>query len=227
MKPHRVRCAAIVLALGWLSVLPSFAFAQAKDGRVQRAQESFAKGMEAYRKGQLSLAVSHLQKAYKLVPGPELAYNLGRVYERMADPQKAAEYFHLYLELSQGKVSAKEREDIERRIAALKSVQQRHREQALAALPSENELTSEARRFFLSGVKFFKKNQYEAALQAFTAAYRLSPLAEVAFNLAVLCERLQRREEATDYYREYLRMKPQASDRAQVEAKIRQLKSGG
>ena len=83
--------------------------------------------------------------------------------------------------------------------------------------PTSDEVTAEARTFFERGVTMFRRRRYDAALTAFTAAYRFSPLPEVIYNLAVVSERTEHLQDAIDYYREYLRAMPTDPDRATIE----------
>jgi tetratricopeptide (TPR) repeat protein len=73
----------------------------------------------------------------------------------------------------------------------------------------------------------YRRRQYEAAMQAFIAAHRFAPLPEVLYNLAVTAEKLGSRQDAIDYYREYLRSLPEnAPDRGAIEREIRRLRGG-
>ena len=63
-----------------------------------------------------------------------------------------------------------------------------------------------------------------AAMQAFTAAQRFAELPEVLYNMAVTAERMGDRRDAADYFREYLRLRPTAPDRGEVERRIRTLR---
>jgi len=69
----------------------------------------------------------------------------------------------------------------------------------------------------------FRRRRYDAALTAFTAAYRFSPLPEVIYNLAIVSERTDHLQDAIDYYREYLRAVPTDPDRASIEQTITEL----
>jgi tetratricopeptide (TPR) repeat protein len=99
----------------------------------------------------------------------------------------------------------------------------RQRAQLITAPPSSNALTSEARAFFERGQKLFRDGRYQAALAAFAAARRFAALPELAYNLAVVSERLGRASEAVDYYREYLREAQSSADVDAVQARIRVL----
>jgi tetratricopeptide (TPR) repeat protein len=193
--------------------------------RVARAQTLFQEGLRAYEAGNLNEALLKLREAHRLTRSPELAFNVARVYERIGDAPNATRYFRMYLR-GNTTVTEAERADIERRIVVLQELQRRQRDQVFAAPPSSDELTAEARTFFLRGVSMFRRRQYRAALDAFMAAHRFAPqLHEVVYNLAVANERLNQRQDAIDWYREYLRLRRDAPDRVQVQAKIDALRA--
>ena len=199
--------------------------AGAQDDRVERARALFTEGQRAYDAGRFDEAAEKMKAAYELTRSADLAFNVGRVYERMSAYDEAIRYFRLYLR--HGSPDDTARADVEARIAALQAAQRRAREQVFVAAPSNDELTQEARAFFLRGVAMYRRRQYDAAMQAFIAAHRFAPLPEVLYNLAVTAEKLGSRQDAIDYYREYLRSLPEnAPDRGAIEREIRRLRGG-
>ncbi|MCB9614444.1 MAG: tetratricopeptide repeat protein [Sandaracinus sp.] len=204
-----------------LGSTPSTAHAQ--DDRVAQARTLFTEGQRAYDAGRFEEAAEKMKAAYELTRSAELAFNVGRVYERMSAYEEAIRYFRIYLR--QGSPDEAARADVQARISALQAAQRRQREQVFSAAPSNDELTQEARAFFLRGVAMYRRRQYEAAMQAFIAAHRFAPLPEVLYNLAVTAEKLGSRQDAIDYYREYLRGLPEnAPDRGAIEREIRRLR---
>lgn len=207
-----------LLLLGLLLSVPALA----DDADVARARALYTEGETAYTAGNFQVAVDKMREAYDLTHSPELAFNVARVYERMSEYDDAIRYFRLYLR--RGSPTAAERADIDRRIAALRDAKRRARDRVFTAAPSEDELTQEARTFFLRGVAMFRRNQFEAAMQAFTAAQRFAPLPEILYNMAITSERLGNTRDAIDYYREYLRLRPDSVDRGHVEREITRLR---
>jgi tetratricopeptide (TPR) repeat protein len=201
---------------------PSGLSIDTNDPAVQRARTLFAEGLAAYEAGRLEEAATKLAEAYGLVPTPELAFNVARIYERMGDAEKGIAHFRIYLR--DGTPSDPERADITRRIAALEALAQRQHDQIFAAPPSTDDLTAEARTFFLRGVTMFQGRHFDAAMQAFIAAYNFARLPEVIYNLAITAEKLERTQDAIDYYREFLRARPEDPNRTQIEAKVRALR---
>lgn len=210
---------ACVSSLGPAS-LASGAQAQ-DDAATARARDLFTRGVAAYEAGRLDEAADLLAQADAIVPSPALAYNLGRVNERMGRVEEAVRYYRRYLH--DAAPEATERAAVEARIAALAELERRHRDAVMTLPPSTDEMTAEAQRFFERGVAMFRRRRYDAALAAFTAAYRFAPLPEVIYNLAVASERTEHFGDAVDYYREYLRARPDDPDRANIERTIREL----
>jgi len=199
------------------------ALAQVDAGVVARAQALFTQGVAAYDAGNLGEAARLLGEADRLAPSPELAFNIGRVYERMGEAPQAIRYFERYLH--DGHPTDAERADITARITALRELDTRQHDQIMTAPPSTDDMTAEARTFFLRGVAMFRRHRYDAALAAFTAAYRFAQLPEVIYNLAVASERTDHTQDAIDYYREYLRARPTDPGRATIEHHIEELRA--
>jgi len=140
----------------------------------------------------------------------------------MGEAPQAIRWFQRYLR--EARPAPEERADIERRMQLMRELQQRQRDQVMTIPPSSDEMTQEARTFFERGVEMFRRRRYEAALQAFTAAYNFARLPEVIYNLAVASERVGHTQDAIDFYREYLRARPDGPDRVMVERTIERLR---
>ncbi len=233
--PAMMRALAVAVVLS-LTAATSFAAAQQRPSKQQRpspqppspqqldeARRLFIEGTQHYQAGRLDEALQRFLAAWRIVPSPELAYNVARTYERMGDSQRGIEFYRNYLR--QAAPDAAERQDVERRIGELEAIARRQREQIMTVPPSDDELTQEARTFFLRGVTMFRRRRYDAAMAAFTAAYNFARLPEVIYNLAVTAERLDRTQEAIDYFREYARSLPRDSvERPMIDRKVRELR---
>ena len=206
----------------WLAFALCSPAAAQDAGALARAQQLFADGIAAYDAGRLDEAARLLREADAVVHTPELSFNLGRVYERMGESREAIRWFERYLR--EARPEGDERADVERRIAAMRELDRRMRDQVVTTPPTGDEMTREARVFFERGVAMFRRRRYDAALQAFTAAYNFARLPEVVYNLAVTSERIGHLQDAIDYYREYLRARPDGADRRIVERKIAELR---
>ncbi|MEM6957535.1 MAG: tetratricopeptide repeat protein [Myxococcota bacterium] len=187
----------------------------------ERAAALLESGLADYNAGRFPEAAQKLEEAYGLVPSPNLAYNVGRVYERMSEYDAAVRYFRIYL---RSDVEDAVRTDIQGRIEALQAAKRRARQQVFTAPPGDDELTQEARTFFRRGVTMYRRRRYEAALTAFTAALRFREIPEIYYNMAVAAERLDRFEEAMTYYESYIEGAPRAADRGHVERQIQRLR---
>lgn len=196
--------------------------AQRDAAAIERARALFLEGQAAYAAGRFDEASAKMVAAYELTHAAELAFNAARVYERMSAYAEALRYFEFYLR--DGAPTPEERASVEARMASIREASARRDAQVFAAPASDDELTLEARTFFLRGVSMFRRGQFGAAQTAFLAAYRFAPLPEVIFNLAVTSERMGARQDAIDYFREYLRARPDGPDRGDVEARIRRLR---
>jgi tetratricopeptide (TPR) repeat protein len=78
---------------------------------------------------------------------------------------------------------------------------------------------------YREGREAFLARDCEAALARFKHAYLLDNSTTPLFNIARACEELGRRDEAIYYYQLYLDRDPNASDRQDVEQRIRRLKA--
>ncbi len=212
-----------VLSIALTGAFVSHGSAQ-DDAALARARERFTAGIAAYDAGRLDEAVRLLLEADRIVHSPELTFNIARVYERMGEAREAIQFFERYVR--EARLEGAERADVERRIEAMRELERRMRDQVMTLPPTSDEMTQEARTFFERGVAMFRRRRFDAALQAFTAAYNFARLPEVVYNLAVASERTNQRQDAIDYYREYLRMRPDGADRAHVERRIAALREG-
>jgi len=140
----------------------------------------------------------------------------------MGEYGEAARYYERYLR--DGSPSEQERSRLRARLEELRRGEARLRGQLLSRAPDARAMSQEARTFYERGVKLFERGEMEAALQAFEAALQFAPLPEIYFNLGVVAERLGRRGDAADYFSEYLKARPQASDRDEVRRRIERLR---
>lgn len=222
---------AVLLVLAAFAVLGAAGHAEAQrprptEAQIARARVLFVEGGEHYRAGRLNEALDDFLEAWRLMPNPALAYNVARTYERMSDTQRSIEFYGHYLR--HAAPGASEREEVERRIAALRQVAERMEGQIRTLPPTSDALAAEARTMFERGVSMFRRRQYEAAMQAFTAAYnftRPNPPAEVVYNLGMTAERLEHTQDAIDYYREYARTLPRDSaERRAIDEQVSRLR---
>lgn len=195
---------------------------ETREDRIERARRLFEEGRAAYTRGELPVARDRFQRALRAAPSPELAFNLARACERLGDRACAIARFRDYLR--DGKPTPAERTRIEAKIQTLEDELAEQRREKARGAPSDDALTDEARAFFVRGLALYERGRYRAAYEAFVAARRFAPTAEVLYNMARTSERLGRRREASDLYAAYLRAQPKADDRDEVEARITALR---
>jgi tetratricopeptide (TPR) repeat protein len=217
-----LRAAVGLVGCGWL-VLTARADAHAQAAPKTQARECFQAAQAAYLAGRLDEARRGFECAYAQLPSAELAWNLGRVAERMGDVDAGVRYFRDYLARTQ--VSARERRGVEARIQKLLDLQARQAAQLKPGIDKGAALSEDARNFFQRGVKLYAGGHYAAAGAAFSAALQMSNAPELHYNLAMTSERMGNLEDACDHYRAYLSALPTAPDRNSVEAHVTELRA--
>lgn len=89
------------------------------------------------------------------------------------------------------------------------------------APPAEDpEPLEAARAAFEAGQTAYEAGRFEEAATQFERSFALSQEPDILFNLANAYDRLRRDREALESYRRYLELRPDTSDRAQIEARI-------
>jgi tetratricopeptide (TPR) repeat protein len=79
---------------------------------------------------------------------------------------------------------------------------------------------AEAKQHFVDGRTHYAAGEFADAADHFVRAYELTHAPELLYNLARCYERLGEKQRAAEQYQMYLRMSPDADDRAEVEQKI-------
>lgn len=77
----------------FLLLAPSFALADARDD----ARRAFRQGMELIAQGQPKEGAARLERAWELLPHPNVLYNIGLAYMDAGEPEKAKDAFRRYL----------------------------------------------------------------------------------------------------------------------------------
>jgi tetratricopeptide (TPR) repeat protein len=86
--------------------------------------------------------------------------------------------------------------------------------------PAAADSRSQMQRSFAKGNRLYKRGRYVEAKAAFAAAYDAYPAPGLLFNLGQCSRKLRESKNALTYFREYLRLKPGARNRAEVERTI-------
>jgi tetratricopeptide (TPR) repeat protein len=87
----------------------------------------------------------------------------------------------------------------------------------------EDVATRDAKRHFKQGEKLFALGRFDAALSEYEAAFDARPLPAFLFNIGQCHRNLHQYDAAIFSFRKYLRLAPDASNRAAVEDLIRDL----
>jgi hypothetical protein len=88
------------------------------------------------------------------------------------------------------------------------------------AQAQEDETLELARQAFEAGRVAYEGGRFEEALAQFEEAHRLTGDPDMLYNIGTVADRLRRDELALSSYRGYLAQRPDARDRAQIEARI-------
>lgn len=94
---------------------------------------------------------------------------------------------------------------------------------ALAAVARADDDPAGARAHFEKGTKAFDLGAYDEAIAEYSAAYRLMDDPALLYNIAQAHRLANHAPEALRFYKMYLVRAPQATNRAEVEAKIAEL----
>jgi tetratricopeptide (TPR) repeat protein len=96
---------------------------------------------------------------------------------------------------------------------------------ASPAAHADGDATAQAKQAFTAAVQAYREARYKDAIDLFRKAHALDPHADLIFNVGQAYEKLGDVANALRSYREYLRLEPQARDRAAVDASIRNLEA--
>lgn len=80
--------------------------------------------------------------------------------------------------------------------------------------------TDDAKRLYDEGLKHYNLGEYDAAIEKFKAAYAISSAPGLLFNIAQSYRLKKDYEQASNFYLTYLRLKPDAPNRSDVEQRI-------
>jgi len=180
--------------------------AQRRDARdmAQRARQSAILG-------DATAALSQLRGAAGLdPPDPNLAYELGRAYENAGVMSNAAAEYCRFLSLAP---NATEAPDVRAHVTTLLP-------------PKPDTVVTIEGTAFKRGVDAYDKAQWGDAEVFFTTVLRIDSTSADAYYDRALVRSLQnRRDAAADDYERYLRLRPEAGDRALVVARVNALRS--
>jgi tetratricopeptide (TPR) repeat protein len=180
------------------------------DEQRRKARGLAQTGRQAAILGDSSTALTQLREASMLDPtDAELAYELARAYETAGAGGSAAKEYCRFITIAP---NAPEANEARNRITTL-------------APPAPDPSSSIAKALFLAAVASYERGQMTDAGAKFTAAINAEPTwADAYYDRALVRGALQDQARAMSDFEEYLRLKPQASDRAQVLARVDELR---
>jgi len=117
------------LVLGLLAMTATTARAQ----DAATAREAYDKGMAHYHLEEYDAAIEEWERGFRAKPAPEFLYNIAQAYRLSKRPDKALSFYQKYLRLSP---EAKNRDEVERHIAALKEIVEKQKSAAEAPPPN-------------------------------------------------------------------------------------------
>lgn len=88
-----------------------------------------------------------------------------------------------------------------------------------AVLAQLNDMDT-ARQIFTAAIEYYRRGEYEKAIEEFQKSYALSKKPELLYNIAICYEKLVRIGDAIAAYHFYLRRNPHADDKVAVESRI-------
>jgi tetratricopeptide (TPR) repeat protein len=94
---------------------------------------------------------------------------------------------------------------------------------AIAPARAEDRATRAAQKHFEKAQKLFSLGKFELALDEYQQAYDAKPLGDFLYNIAQCYRNLSDYDQAIFSFKKYLKEKPDAEDRAQVEKFIDEL----
>jgi hypothetical protein len=84
---------------------------------------------------------------------------------------------------------------------------------------------AEAKAYYDQGTVHFNLDEWPLAIEDFKAAYRLFPDATLLYNIAQCHRKTGNAAEALSFYKKYLRERPDAPNRSEVEKRIEELEA--
>ena len=170
-------------------------------------------GLKALKEHRYNEAIELFDQGFRIRPHPTFMLNKAAALFDSGRYAEAKLAYEQYLTYPDAPRADEARRQIERADAALGG------QQVTAAD------VVEARKQLEQGQKAFAAGRYDEALAAFQEAYAHNPMPESKFYQASCFEKLGRPYAAADAYAEYVRIKPDAKDAAQLTRRVEQLRS--
>jgi tetratricopeptide (TPR) repeat protein len=142
------------------------------------------------------------EKAFRKFQKPAFLYEAARAHVRNGDLKSALKDMRLYAE----KVEGEEKKQANSMVALLKAGK------TIFTASEKEKMSAEAKRFFIMGQSLFQKGEWDGAVDAFQQAFKYSPHPEIIYNIGLAHHRAGRIGEALDFFGEYQRLVPEATN---------------
>ncbi|MDH5490396.1 MAG: TonB-dependent receptor [Myxococcales bacterium] len=194
-SPPSIRTSALSIALGLLVLLGSEP--AAADVRTE-ARAAFREGMRLIEAGQLESGIRSLERAFDILPHPNVLYNIGRAYAEAGHYEEGLEYYEMYLESD-----PPDREEAQAFVVALRDRIAAQREAAIAAAaepeaPAEPEPPAEPEVPSVSSEEILAIEESADQITALAEATQSDALRERAQRLRLLAQNLRERGAAAE-----------------------------
>jgi tetratricopeptide (TPR) repeat protein/uncharacterized protein YkwD len=147
-------------------------------------------------------AAALFEQAYRKSKAPDLLYEAGRALARAEKNERATAVLREYV----GLVSGEEKAKAEEMIAKLE------RGESIFDTSESSAMSLEAKRFFVIGQRLFEQGEWDGAIDAFQQAYTYAPHPDLLYNIGLAHLKAGRVGVALDFFTEYQRLVPQASN---------------
>jgi tetratricopeptide (TPR) repeat protein len=131
-RAHVRRLAPRVVLLAVLALAPAAQAAELTPAQKQEMKQLYERATRAYDVGKYNEAIEEYQKAYEIGGDPPMLYNIAQAYRLNDQPNEALRFYRRYLQRAP---NARNREDVERKIADLEKAVEERRKAAAAATP--------------------------------------------------------------------------------------------
>jgi len=114
MRSAVTKIAVAAFAVAMLASVPARA-----DEATAVARDAYDKGMAHYHLEEYDAAIDEWERGFRAKPAPEFLYNIAQAYRLSKRPDKALSFYQKYLRVNP---EAKNRDEVEKHIAALKEI---------------------------------------------------------------------------------------------------------
>ena len=190
-----------------------------------------AQGKQAFDSGRYDEALGIFSHLHSETKDPVYLRAIGRCYQKMGEPQKAIENFRAFL-AQYPHLNRERRAEVESLIreeeAKLFPSKDSHAAASATAAGALNASAADrakAKQHYQEAARQYDLAEYQPAMDNFREAYRLTGDPVFLFNIAQCYRKLGNTAEALSFYQTYLRRKPDAPNRDEVERRIKELES--